>query len=135
MKHFLKGLFFAAVAMSFNVNAATIEKAKSAYHQGDYQQAALIAESLVASGHAEAKVLLGDVYYFGHASHIDYQKAFELYQSAARQGSADGIYSLAVMYEYGLGTKKDIAKALELFKQAAQKNQKLAQVKLRVHAL
>jgi SEL1 protein len=52
---------------------------------------------------AEAKIKVGDHYYYGWGTEIDYMKAGEAYMKAESDESAQAMFNLGYMYEHGLG--------------------------------
>ncbi len=99
--------------------SAEFAKAQRHMDAQDYEDAFEILEKLVKKSHAQAEMLLGDMYYSGLGVQMDRAKATALYQRAANQGLMEAQYSLAYMYEQGESVTKDINKALELYSKAA----------------
>ncbi len=99
--------------------SAEFAKAQRHMDAQDYEDALEILEKLVKKSHAQAEMLLGDMYYSGLGVQMDRAKATALYQRAANQGLMEAQYSLAYMYEQGESVTKDVNKALELYNKAA----------------
>lgn len=68
----------------------------------------------------KARVLLGEMYYFGNGTEKDYKKAYECFTDS-EYVEQDAKYYLAEMYMKGLGIEKNEKKAIELLKQAVDK--------------
>jgi len=84
---------------------------------------AIIMYTLAATqGDAEAKYMLGIIYYEGNGVTQDYEQAKEWYTSAAEQGHAEAQYMLGVMYYYGKGVTLDYEQAEQFFTSAAEQD-------------
>ena len=58
-------------------------------------------------GYAEARVKLGDYYYYGHGTTINYEVAAHQYRMASdKQTCAQAMFNLGYMYQEGLGLEK-----------------------------
>ena len=76
---------------------------------------------------ADAKALLGRLYYFGEGVDQDQQKALELARDAVRGDSTLGKSLLAWMYYHGEVVPEDLNKALQLAREAAESEDASAQ--------
>ena len=85
------------------------------------------AEQAAKAGDADAKALLGRLYYFGEGVDQNQQKALELAREAVQKDSAIGKGLLAWMYYHGEVVEEDFAKALSLATEAAEENDASAQ--------
>lgn len=68
----------------------------------------------------KARVLLGEMYYFGKGTEKDYKKAYECFVEA-EYAEENAKFYLAEMYMNGYGIEKNEEKAKELLKQAVDK--------------
>ena len=71
--------------------AEQIEIGKRAYENRDYQTAFKILKPLADKGHAEAQLVIGDMYNIGRGVQQDNAVAIEWYRKAAEQGNMDAI--------------------------------------------
>ena len=78
-------------------------------------------------GHAEAQILLGDVYGHGKGVAKDMAAAAVWYAKAAAQGHATGQCILASLYESGEGVERDTKAAAEWIAKAAAQGDARAQ--------
>ncbi len=59
------------------------------------------------SGYAEARVKLGDYYYYGQGTSVNYEVAAHQYRMASdKQTCAQAMFNLGYMYQEGLGLEK-----------------------------
>ena len=68
---------------------------------------------------AEAKYMLGIIYYKGNGVTQDYEQAEQFFTSAAEQDNVDAKYMLGVMYYEGNGVTQDYEQAKEWYTSAA----------------
>jgi len=54
----------------------------------------------------EAKIKVGDYFYFGQGVETDFSKAASYYSLAEEQSSAQAMFNLGYMHEHGLGLAK-----------------------------
>ena len=58
-------------------------------------------------GYIQARVKLGDYYYYGQGTVVNYEAAASQYRIASdKQSSAQAMFNLGYMYEQGLGLEK-----------------------------
>ena len=63
--------------------------------------------SAVPTGYSQARVKLGDYYYYGQGTVVNYEAAASQYRIASdKQSSAQAMFNLGYMYEQGLGLEK-----------------------------
>ncbi len=61
----------------------------------------------LSTGYSEARVKLGDYYYYGYGTQVSYEAAAGQYRMASdKQSSAQAMFNLGYMYEQGLGLQK-----------------------------
>lgn len=61
----------------------------------------------VSAGYSEARVKLGDYYYYGYGTESSYEAAAGQYRLASdKQSNPQAMFNLAYMYEQGLGLQK-----------------------------
>ncbi len=80
-----------------------MRKAASAYEQKDFTTAVNIWRPLAGQGNAEARTLLGAMYWRGEGVPRDHQEAARLYLLAAEQGYARAQNNIGFMYAFGEG--------------------------------
>jgi TPR repeat protein len=76
----------------------TIEDARSAYKEGDYQTAYRIFKSLAERGDAAAQFSLGGMYMDGQGVTKDNAEALKWYRRAADQGNTAAQFNLGMIY-------------------------------------
>lgn len=58
-------------------------------------------------GYVEARVKLGDYYYYGYGTEVNYEASASQYRMASdKQASPQAMFNLGYMYEQGLGLEK-----------------------------
>jgi len=73
-----------------------------------------------AQGYSNARVRLGDYYYYGLGTAVDYETAASHYRIASeQQNNPQAMFNLGYMHELGLGMKQDIHLAKRFYDQAA----------------
>ncbi|WP_026767434.1 tetratricopeptide repeat protein [Selenomonas ruminantium] len=93
----------------------------------EYNEALLWAEKAAEKDYADAKILIGTMYYNGEGVESSYRKAFEWYENAAKDGSDWGMVYLAGCYERGDGVAQNWSKAYEWYSKAAEAGNENAQ--------
>jgi len=74
-----------------------------------------------AQGYSNARVRLGDYYYYGWGTPIDYSNAAAQYRQASEhQRNPQAMFNLAYMHEQGLGLKQDLHLAKRFYDMAAE---------------
>ena len=72
-------------------------------------------------GYSQARVRLGDYYYYGHGTPVDFEAAAYHYRIASeQQNNAQAMFNLAYMHELGHGMKQDIHLAKRFYDMAAE---------------
>ena len=74
------------------------------------------------TGNAQARYMLGELYYYGIGISSDKVVAESHYLKAHQLGCVDATYSLGYMYVNGDGIPEDVSKGIRLLKQAASHN-------------
>lgn len=69
-------------------------------------------------GSVEAKIRVGDFYYYGQGLEVDYERAAGLYTEAEQLNSAQAMYNLGYMHERGEGIAKDLHLAKRFYDRA-----------------
>ncbi len=100
----------------------SMETARQAYSQGDYQKAREIWKFEADKGNTEAQSWLGSLYANGEGVEVDVANALAWYEKAAEQGHAMAQANVGAMYYMGQGTDKNIEKALQWLSAAAENN-------------
>jgi len=73
-----------------------------------------------AQGYSNARVRLGDYYYYGWGTSVDYETAASHYRIASeQQNNPQAMFNLGYMHELGLGMKQDIHLAKRFYDMAA----------------
>merc|ERR1712240_995196 len=74
-----------------------------------------------AQGYSNARVRLGDYYYYGWGTSVDYETAASHYRIASeQQNNPQAMFNLGYMHELGLGMKRDIHLAKRFYDMAAE---------------
>lgn len=74
-----------------------------------------------AQGYSNARVRLGDYYYYGWGTSVDYANAAAQYRQASEnQRNPQAMFNLAYMHEQGLGLKQDLHLAKRFYDLAAE---------------
>jgi len=72
-------------------------------------------------GYSQARVRLGDYYYYGWGTPVDYTTAATQYRLATdHQRNPQAMFNLAYMHEQGLGLKQDLHLAKRFYDMAAE---------------
>lgn len=101
-----------------------LESGRAAYLRGDGPQALAQLRPLARKGNAEARYLLGRLYYYGNAGIAeDHAESARWFARAARQGHAAARYKLGGMYFSGRGVARDDALAVRWWHCAAAQGQ------------
>jgi TPR repeat protein len=107
-----------------SVWADDFDKGYVAYKAGDYAEAAKWFRKAAEQGDADARYILGNMYYFGEGVTQDYAEAVKWYRKAAEQGDADAQVNLGNRYFNGEGVLQDTIAAHMWFNIAAIKGNK-----------
>ena len=99
--------------------AQDLDRAESAYNNGDYKTALRELRLLSEQGLAEAQWGLGHLYENGQGVPQDYAEAVRWYRLAAEQGDASAQYNLGVLYHIGQGVPQNLQLAYMWFSLAA----------------
>ena len=100
----------------------TMDLARQAYSQGDYQKAREIWQIHADEGNPEAQSWLGSLYANGDGVEVDDANALAWYEKAANQGHAMAQANVGAMYFMGQGVDKDLDKAIQWLTAAADNN-------------
>lgn len=100
----------------------TMDIARQAYSQGDYQKAHDIWKFEADEGNPEAQSWLGSLYANGDGVEVNVESALAWYEKAAQQGHAMAQANVGAMYYMGQGSEKNISKAIEWLTAAAENN-------------
>ena len=67
----------------------------------------LCAVGIYYAGYVEARVKMGDYYYYGYGTEVNYEASASHYRIASdKQASPQAMFNLGYMYEQGLGLEK-----------------------------
>ena len=102
----------------------------SAYQQGHYLTAFLLATELAGQGDVAAQTLLGELYNRGEGVSQDHVEAAKWFELAADNGDREAQFALGLLHAKGQGVAKDEKKAAHWFEKAAEQGQKDAQFNL-----
>lgn len=80
-----------------------MRRAAGAYERKDFALAISVWRPLAEQGNAEARTLLGAMYWQGEGVPRDHREAARLYLQAAEQGYARAQYDIGFMYGFGEG--------------------------------
>lgn len=84
------------------------------------KRALILWNRAAAQGYSQARVKLGDYYYYGQGTVVNYEAAASQYRIASdKQSSAQAMFNLGYMYEQGLGLEKDYHLAKRYYDMAA----------------
>ena len=119
-KNLDKAMMLLEIAASMNWTDAQVSYSKICLEQKDCAKAFYWAQKAAQKGDAEAKGVLGKIYFLGLGKEKDAKKAFALFSDAAQLGNAEAMRDLAYLYLTGDGAEKNIGKALELYEAAAE---------------
>ena len=115
----LRTAAFAALLSSAMAVAGTVDEARQAYLQGDYELALEVLEPAAHAGDANAQNIMGDAHYQGNGVARDLDKAREWWELSAEQGFDKAQYNLGQMLATGIeGIAADPARAQVLFQAA-----------------
>ena len=98
----------------------------------DYAKAMQLYKIAAAQGDADARVVLGFMFYNGIGVAKDDTKAMQFYSLAAKKGDVRAQYNLGNMFEYGEGVAQNDAKAVQWYRLAAEQGHVDAQYNLGV---
>ena len=88
-------IFISPAAAQSGVKADELFKSgKRAYEENKYAAALKILKPLAENGHAEAQLVLGDMYNIGKGVRQDNSQAIHWYRESAAQGNEDAIQML-----------------------------------------
>ncbi|CAN6671714.1 hypothetical protein TRVA0_045S00232 [Trichomonascus vanleenenianus] len=61
-------------------------------------------------GNADARIKMGDIYYYGRGVNVSYEQAAQCYTNIAdrMQGMGLALFNMGYMYEHGIGVSKDV---------------------------
>ena len=90
----------------------TMDVARQAYNQGNYQKAREIWQVKADKGNPEAQSWLGSLYANGDGVEVNDANALAWYEKAAEQGHPMAQANVGAMYYMGQGTEKNIEKAI-----------------------
>jgi len=112
----------AASAKGYKVDDATweMERAASAFRQGDSRTFLRYVRKLAAQRNARAQFILGFAYSSGYGVLKDAAEAVNRYRKAAVQGDENAENSLGLCYLNGEGVAKDSTEAVRWFRRAAE---------------
>ena len=102
------------------VNAAyLLERTPFEHNTTDLERSALINWKRAAQqGSVDAKVRVGDYYYYGQGLTVDYAEAAAHYSEAEQKHSAQAMFNLGYMHERGEGLAKDLHLAKRFYDKA-----------------
>ena len=122
----MKRTFVAAFLLLFltTPGQAGFDAGLAAYNKNDFSGALREWHPLAEGGNAEARYMLGRVYY---RFYQDYDKAFKWFEKAGQQGHAASLYNLRGMYREGRGVTQNLAIAMKWHHMAAEKGDASAQ--------
>lgn len=100
----------------------SMDIARHAYNQGDYQKAREIWQVKADKGNPEAQSWLGSLYANGDGVEANDAYALAWYEKAAEQGHPMAQANVGAMYYMGQGTEKNIEKAIQWLSAAAENN-------------
>ncbi len=100
----------------------------AAWQSGHYADALKKAQTMAATGDANAEALLGRAYYEGVGVPRSYATALTWLNKAIAQNNADAMFILGLMNEWGRGVPQDLQKALALLDKAGTLGQRYAQM-------
>ena len=100
----LVALFLASSPLAAQTLEADMKKAAAAYERKDMATAARIWKVWAGKGNAEARTLLGAMYWSGEGVLRDHKEAARLYLLAANQGYARAQNDIGFMLGFGEGT-------------------------------
>eukprot|EP00123_Amoebidium_parasiticum_P020988 comp5968_c0_seq1/m.1819 comp5968_c0_seq1/g.1819 ORF comp5968_c0_seq1/g.1819 comp5968_c0_seq1/m.1819 type:complete len:678 (-) comp5968_c0_seq1:80-2113(-) len=93
----------------------------SEYH---YQMALIYWQRAAKQGNGQARIKIGDYYYYGRGIPVDYALAFTNYRAAASDSNPQALFDLAYMHENGLGINQDFHLAQRYYDMAMEMNAK-----------
>ena len=101
---FLTALLLASFPVAAQTLEADMKKAAGAYERKDMATAVRIWKEWAGKGNAEARTLLGAMYWSGEGVPRDHKEAARLYLQAANQGYARAQNDIGFMLGFGEGT-------------------------------
>jgi TPR repeat protein len=100
----LAALLLASSSVAAQTLEADMKKAAGAYERKDMATAVRIWKEWAGKGNAEARTLLGAMYWSGEGVPRDHKEAARLYLLAANQGYARAQNNIGFMLSFGEGT-------------------------------
>jgi len=123
-------LAVATVWVAIAPEDSDLDKARSAYWDGDYAAALAGFEPLAVSGNPTATRYIGYMYLRGDGVRKDPTKAVALFRRAAERGDLLSVFSLGGLFAEGLGVEKNEQEAVKLYTRAAKAGLANAQLNL-----
>ena len=126
-----KMLAATAIVLMFALGApswawADFHRGLSTY-SGDTAAALRVWRPMAEQGHAEARRLLGSMYFQGRGVTQDYVEAARWFRLAAGQGHFAAQFSLGFMYQHGQGLPRDQVEAAKWYGKSAEQGYAVAQ--------
>ena len=103
-----------------NKKENSMNQARQAYSNGDYEKAHKIWLTQAEDGSPEAQAWLGSLYANGEGVDADDKNALTWYEKAAKQGNSMAQANVGAMYYMGQGASKNVDKAIKWLTAAAE---------------
>lgn len=126
-------LFLLGAGDSAGATRSEIERALSAYRDGDIETTFGLLEPAAREGKADAQFVLGAIYLEDHGVPPDPAMSTRWFRKAAEQGHVEAQYSLGNAYLKGRGVAVDLGAARHWWRRAARAGLAAACVNLAVH--
>ena len=128
------GIFFSFLIFLFGGYdiswGSELQRATTAYKEGDYDTALQIFTSLAEKGDIVAQFNLAKMYRKGTGVPKDYKAAVKWFTLSAEQGNAKTQYHLGVSHSFGLGVVPDYKIASKWFSRSAEQGDTFSQYHL-----
>ena len=130
-----KYIFIIALCIGYFTYSSTafannFEKGKSAYLSHAWNLAVYELRPLADEGHAEAQLLMANMYSDGVGVKKNDKKARELYELSAHKGNNNAMLALATIYSDGVDVPKDKKKGAYWFTKSSEWGNQVAQFTL-----
>ncbi len=123
-------LIFIALIFSSPLQAADLDKGKTALIRGDYAAALTELTPLAEQGNATAQYYLGVMYKEGQGVAVDDAVSHQWLTKSAESGEAQAQMMLGMMYHFGSGVEENMDTARKWYQLAADQGLEEAQTVL-----
>ncbi len=130
IKSFFTVIIFCTCLLLSNPASAGFKEGKEAYTKKDWAMAIFELRPIAEQEHAEAQLLLANMYSDGMGVKKSIPMAYSLYKRSAENGNDNAMLALATIYVSGVGVPKNMDKGVAWFTKAAERGNQAAQFTL-----